>query len=113
MTPIVQQHLGIAIVDDDVVYRSVISSLLTKETQFHFFEAASGQALDQILSAETIDCILLDYNLGDENGFAIKQRIGRQHQSVPPIIMLTGDGRESTVIKALRMGMEDYLSKRD
>jgi diguanylate cyclase (GGDEF)-like protein len=32
---------------------------------------------------------------------------------VPPIIMLTGDGRESTVIKALRMGMEDYLSKRD
>jgi hypothetical protein len=58
MTSIAQQHLGIAIVDDDVVYRGVISSLLTRETQFHIFEAASGQALDQILSAETIDCIL-------------------------------------------------------
>jgi DNA-binding response OmpR family regulator len=74
MTSIAQQHLGIALVEDDVVYRSLVSSLLTRETQFHVFEAASGQALDQILSAETIDCILLDYNLGDENGFAIKQR---------------------------------------
>jgi diguanylate cyclase (GGDEF)-like protein len=113
MTSIAQQHLGIAIVEDDVVYRSLISSLLAKQTQFHVFEAASGQALDQILGAETIDCILLDYNLGDENGFAIKQRIGLRHQSAPPVIMLTGDGRESTVIKALRMGMEDYLSKSD
>jgi len=113
MTPIAQEHLGIAIVDDDVVFRSLVSSLLTKETRFHIFEAASGQALDQILSEETIDCILLDYNLGDENGFAIRQDVGQLHQPAPPIIMLTGDGRESTVIKALRLGMEDYQSKRD
>jgi diguanylate cyclase (GGDEF)-like protein len=113
MTSIAQQHLGIAIVEDDVVFRGLVSALLTRETRFHVFEAASGQALDQILGAETIDCILLDYNLGDDNGFAIKERISHRHQSVPPIIMLTGDGRESTVIKALRMGMEDYLSKRD
>jgi diguanylate cyclase (GGDEF)-like protein len=113
MIPIAQQHLGIAIVEDDIVFRRLISALLAKQTQFHVFEAASGEALDQILSAEAIDCILLDYNLGDENGFAIMQRIGLKYQSVPPIIMLTGDGRESTVIKALRMGMEDYLSKRD
>lgn len=108
-----QQPLNIAIVEDDVVFRSLVSSLLTKETQFQVFEAASGEALDQILREAAIDCILLDYNLGDDNGFAIKDRIERQHQSVPPVIMLTGDGRESTVIKALRMGMDDYLPKRD
>jgi len=113
MNQIRQQNLSIAIVEDDVVFRGLISSLLTKDTQFRVFEAASGEALDQILSEAAIDCILLDYNLGNDNGFAIKERIERQHRSVPPVIMLTGDGRESTVIKALRLGMDDYLPKRD
>lgn len=113
MNLIAQQPLGIAIVEDDVVFRGVISALLTRETQFRVFEAESGQALDQILSEATIDCILLDYNLGDDNGFALRERIVGRYQSVPPFIMLTGDGRESTVIKALRMGIDDYLPKRD
>ena len=113
MTLISQQNLNIAIVEDDVVFRGLVSSLLTRDTLFQVFEAASGEALDRILSEAAIDCILLDYNLGNDNGFAIKERIERQHRSVPPIIMLTGDGRESTVIKALRMGMDDYLPKRD
>jgi diguanylate cyclase (GGDEF)-like protein len=108
-----EQQLSIAIVEDDVVFRSLVSSILSKEKQFQVFEAASGETLDQILSEAAIDCILLDYNLGDDNGFAVKDRIERQHQSVPPVIMLTGDGRESTVIKALRMGVDDYLPKRD
>ena len=113
MNPIRQQNLSIAVVEDDVVFRALVSSLLTKDTQFQVFEAASGEALERILSEAAIDCILLDYNLGNDNGFAIKERIERQHRSVPPVIMLTGDGRESTVIKALRMGMDDYLPKRD
>jgi diguanylate cyclase (GGDEF)-like protein len=113
MNSIAQQPLGIAIVEDDVVFRSIVSSMLTKETQYRVFEAESGQALDQILSEATIDCILLDYNLGDDNGFAIRERVVSRHQSAPPFIMLTGDGRESTVIKALRMGIDDYLPKRD
>jgi diguanylate cyclase (GGDEF)-like protein len=113
MNVMAQQTLGIAIVEDDAVFCSIISALLTKETQFRVFEAPSGQALDQILSETTIDCILLDYNLGDDNGFAIRERIVGRCKSAPPFIMLTGDGRESTVIKALRMGIDDYLPKRD
>jgi DNA-binding NarL/FixJ family response regulator len=42
-----------------------------------------------------------------------RPKICAARRSVPPMIMLTGDGRESTVIKALRMGMDDYLPKRD
>jgi diguanylate cyclase (GGDEF)-like protein len=113
MNLIAQQPLNIAIVEDDAVFCSVISALLTKETQFRVFEADSGQALDQILGEATIDCILLDYNLGEDNGFAIRERIVGRDKSAPPFIMLTGDGRESTVIKALRMGIDDYLPKRD
>jgi DNA-binding response OmpR family regulator len=72
MNLIAQQPLHIAIVEDDVVFRGIVSSMLTRETQFRVFEAELGQALDQILSEATIDCILLDYNLGDDNGFALR-----------------------------------------
>jgi diguanylate cyclase (GGDEF)-like protein len=113
MIPAMQQRLNVAIVEDDAIFRSLVSAILSKETQFQVFEAASGAALDQILSETAIDCIVLDYNLGDDNAFAIKERVELQLQSAPPIIMLTGDGRESTVIRALRMGIEDYLPKRD
>ena len=37
---------------------------------------------------------VLDYNLGTESGFAIKDRLVTRYPVVPPIIMLTGDGRE-------------------
>ncbi|CCD85337.1 putative sensor histidine kinase [Bradyrhizobium sp. ORS 285] len=108
-----QQNLKIAVVDDDDVFRSLVSSLLSKDTGFQIFEAASGQELDQIFSRADIDCVMLDYNLGNENGFSIKERMERLIPAVPPVVMLTGDGRESTVIMALRMGMDDYLPKLD
>ncbi|MGF6310916.1 diguanylate cyclase (GGDEF)-like protein [Bradyrhizobium sp. i1.8.4] len=107
------EHLGIALVDDDDVYRSYLSALVSKNTSFAVFEASSGEELCRILDSQRIDCIILDYNLGTESGFAVRDRLGERYHAVPPIVMLTGDGRESTVIKALRLGFNDYLAKRE
>jgi diguanylate cyclase (GGDEF)-like protein len=113
MPPLTNETLGIAVVDDDPVYRSFLSQVLAKGTHFKVFEASSGEALNRILDSEIVDCILLDYNLGAESGFSVKERLVGAYPVVPPIVMLTGDGRESTVIKALRLGINDYLPKRD
>ena len=113
MASLSHEHLGIAIVDDDDVYRSFVSALLSKNSSFAVFEASSGDELLQTLDSQQIDCIVLDYNLGTESGFAIKDRLANRYATVPPIVMLTGDGRESTVIKALRLGINDYLPKLD
>ena len=113
MPQVTYKDLGIAVVDDDGVYRGFVSALLSKNSDFAIFEASSGDELCEILDGQTIDCILLDYNLGIESGFAIRERLIARYPLVPPIVMLTGDGRESTVIKALRIGINDYLAKRD
>jgi two-component system cell cycle response regulator len=55
----------------------------------------------------------LDYNLGDESGFLVLERVKARHKPIPSVIMLTGDERQSTVIKALRLGIDDYLPKHD
>ncbi|MCC8967294.1 diguanylate cyclase [Bradyrhizobium sp. Pear76] len=113
MSSLSHEYLGIAIVDDDDVYRSYVSALVSKNTRFSVFEASSGEELYRILDSQKVDCIILDYNLGTESGFAVRDRLGERYHSVPPIVMLTGDGRESTVIKALRLGFNDYLAKRE
>jgi diguanylate cyclase (GGDEF)-like protein len=113
MANLSHEHLGIAIVDDDDVYRSYVSALASKNTNFAIFEASSEEELCRILDSEKIDCIILDYNLGTESGFTVRDHLRDRYQIVPPIVMLTGDGRESTVIKALRLGLNDYLAKRD
>jgi DNA-binding response OmpR family regulator len=113
MSSITHETLGIAVVDDDEVYRTFLSRLIVGGSNFKVFEANSGEALNRILDTEAIDCIVLDYNLGAESGFTVKDKLVRRQAVVPPIVMLTGDGRESTVIKALRLGIKDYLAKRD
>jgi diguanylate cyclase (GGDEF)-like protein len=111
MSSITHETLGIAVVDDDEVYRTFLSHLIVGNSNFKVFEATSGEMLNRILDTEAIDCIVLDYNLGAESGFAVKDQLARRQAVAPPIVMLTGDGRESTVIKAFRLGINDYLAK--
>jgi PAS domain S-box-containing protein len=85
---------------------SCVYDLLETET------VAAGLALCQTRS---IDAVLLDFILPDGNGLdflsalAVVQSNGR----MPPVVMMTGQGNESTAVRAMKLGAEDYLVKRD
>lgn len=55
------------------------------------------------------DIVLLDCNLPDGTGFELCKKV-REYSSVP-IIMLTARDTEMDEIKALELGVNDYLSK--
>lgn len=112
MNTTVGEHLGIVVVDDDPIFRDIVCATLRRLSRFVIFEAASGDELVDHLERQSIDCIILDYDLGQETGLAVKQRIEDSRQERVPIVMLTGDGRESTAIRAFRMGIADYIPKR-
>lgn len=57
----------------------------------------------------TYDLILLDCNLPDGNGFDICTHI-RKNSDVP-ILMLTARDSEIDEVKALELGVDDYMSK--
>src|SRR5262249_38080659 len=50
--------------------------------------AASGAAFDAMFAQQAADLVLLDVNLGPEDGFAIARRLRANHPDLP-IIMLT------------------------
>jgi DNA-binding response OmpR family regulator len=101
------ETLRVAVVDDDSFYREYVARLLDV-AGLRAFQARDGAELLALLSHQEIDCIVLDYNLGGETGLGINQQLKEALQDPPPVAMLTGEGRDSTIIEALRGGMSDY-----
>jgi PAS domain S-box-containing protein len=72
---------------------------------------AAGLALCQ---SQQIDAVLLDYLLPDGNGLDFLAQLSVQRNGkMPPVVMMTGMGNESTAVQAIKLGAEDYLVKRD
>jgi two-component system phosphate regulon response regulator OmpR len=73
-------------------------------------QAEDGRALSRILLRESVDLIVLDLMLPDEDGLSICRRL-RGAQDPTPIIMLTAKGEDVDRIVGLEVGADDYLAK--
>ncbi|MEX2247906.1 MAG: HD domain-containing phosphohydrolase [Dehalococcoidia bacterium] len=62
------------------------------------------------LHGDEFDFILLDYGLPGDNGLTLLKRL-KGYSSVPPVIMLTGQGDREVAVEALRHGAYDYFPK--
>ena len=73
-------------------------------------EAADGQAGLEAASRPGIDLILLDVLLPKMDGFRVLESLRLRCSSVP-VIMLTARAEVKDKLKALRIGVDDYLTK--
>jgi signal transduction histidine kinase len=64
------------------------------------------------LDAETTTLVLLDLNLPDSHGAETFRRIMQKAPNVP-VVILSGQDDEALAIKAVHMGVQDYLVKGD
>ena len=69
--------------------------------------------MQKVLSKKP-ECVLLDYRLPDMHGLDILNELSTGDGSLPvPVVMLTGFGDEAIAVKALHLGAEEYLPKKD
>lgn len=101
--------MKIIIVEDDETIRVGLKYYL-KQEEFEVLEASTGStALDIVKNNEDISLILLDINLPDCNGFEVFENIKKIKDI--PIIFLTANDLELSVVKGLDMGADDYITK--
>ena len=109
--------LHLLIVDDNEGDRILYKNLLTEGdpgTEFIFEEAATGGVAMQKVLSKKPECVLLDYRLPDMHGLDILNELSTGDGSLPvPVVMLTGFGDEAIAVKALHLGAEEYLPKKD
>jgi len=99
----------VLIVDDEVSLRRTLSILL-KSANYDTVEADTISSASKLLSSEKIDLVIVDLQLGDENGIDLIHIIKQKH-SQTEAILITGYGSIENSVEAMQAGAFDYITK--
>lgn len=99
----------ILVVDDDDGLCNLITRQL-KRKGYDICTASCGKEAVEITRQDTPDLMLLDYRLPDMTGPEVISAITEQG-SLPPFIMMTGQGDERLAVDIMKLGAVDYLIK--
>jgi diguanylate cyclase (GGDEF)-like protein len=104
--------IRLLVIDDDTLDRKAVAhALKLLGADYELREARDAATGLAMAIAESFDCILIDYNLPDENGLDLLDKLLAQLNTPVPIVMLTGEGNESVAVEAMKRGVYDYLPK--
>ncbi len=99
----------ILVVDDDAAMREIVSAFLT-ERDFRVSSAADGKEMARVLARDRVDMIILDVQLGQDDGFALLRSLPAETRA--PVIVVTGHAREEAdAVVGLELGADDYMIK--
>jgi DNA-binding NtrC family response regulator len=99
----------ILLVDDEVVFTTNMSKLLTNRG-YRVTSVNSGDAAIQALEKENYDVVVLDLKMPGMDGIATLKEIKKLGLFTETLI-LTGHGSMDTAFKAIEMGAYDYVTK--
>ena len=102
----------ILVVDDDVMILKVVQAALLK-LGHSVVAVRDGYEAAEKLSDETFQLLISDVNMpGGVSGFSLvaTARHEEKHQTLP-IIFMTGRNDKSDVVRALKVGVDDYIIK--
>lgn len=101
----------ILLVDDQVLYREAVRSLIERWSEFEVVaEASDGTEAVELACALKPDLILLDVRMPNMDGVEATRRIIR-HVPDAKIVMLTVESDKDHVFEALQNGARGYLLK--
>ena len=97
------------VVDDDEQVRKVIVESLTR-AGFEALEADSGIAMRRILKQDSVNLIILDMRMPEEDGLAVLRDLRRRSRLPVLFLSVTGEAAATRTL-GLEAGADDYLAK--
>lgn len=103
-----KRELRILIVDDD---RELVDSIEDHFTAagFQVLRAATGAVALELIRRVRLDCVVLDVDLPDRNGFDLCAQL--RADSAIPIVFLSCYTEEEHRVRGLSLGGDDYVCK--
>jgi DNA-binding NarL/FixJ family response regulator len=107
-----EQQIRILLVDDHSLFRDSLGRLLEAEPDFRIVETcATVSEAFAVIDREPVDIVLLDYDLGDEQGSAfIDEMKGRGKDNVR-ILMVTAGMSDAGTVRAFEGGASGIFLK--
>lgn len=98
----------ILVADDDALVCSTVQKIL-ETFGYRVVTTTGGRELLNAID-NSFDVILLDINMPDMNGFETIEKLNSREMGIP-ILLLTGSGSMDDAVKAINLGVHDFLSK--
>jgi two-component system, OmpR family, response regulator len=98
----------ILVVEDDRPTRDLIARYLA-DNHFRVSTAVTGAEGEGALGRDSVDLVVLDLNLPDQDGLMLAKRLLAEHDI--PIVILTGRTEEMDRVLGLELGADDYVTK--
>jgi len=102
-------RVGILIVEDEEVQRSLLGGLLKKEG-YTVGEAPDGESALTFFEKDIFEIVLLDYKLPDTDGLSLLRKI-KEINPATEVVMITAFGSIENAVGALKAGASEYLTK--
>jgi two-component system response regulator AtoC len=100
----------ILVVDDEPSIRKYLQTLLEVDGYAVSAVGSGSEALEQIQDGERPDFVILDVLMQEMNGIEVLRQILQIDRSLN-VIMLSCSNEVTTVVEAIRLGAQDYLTK--
>ena len=100
--------------DDNVHMLNIVKTILRGFGAVHVFEAKSPDEATHRLRNDSVDIVVLDYLMGDEDGIAFLKHLRNEAGSPSPfvpVIMLTAHSERARVEAARDAGVTEFCTK--
>ncbi|MDO9634604.1 MAG: response regulator, partial [Paludibacter sp.] len=106
-----KKKLKILIVEDiKYDYIAINRALDKSELECKILWVKQSKDAIQLLRSGSIDIVLIDYKLPDENGLELFKKIKKNKLDVP-VVFVAASGNESIAAEAIKLGAQDYIVK--
>ncbi|MEO1418309.1 MAG: tetratricopeptide repeat protein [Bacteroidota bacterium] len=100
----------VLIVEDHPDMQRFVESLLAEK--YHTLMASNGKQALEILRTETVDLVVSDVMMPEMDGYTLLERMKQDEVfQYIPVVMLTALDSEDCRLRALTVGVDDYLTK--
>lgn len=99
----------VLVIDDDASMRRLLTDYLSQHA-IRVTGISDSQMLSRILATDPVDLVIVDLNLGHEDGLAIVRTLSSGSDA--PVIIISGDRlEEADKVVGLELGAADYVTK--
>lgn len=102
-----EQLKKVLLVDDDEVFRQAVKTNLNGCFELLSYSDVVGVSDQDLLEAHVF---LIDINLPNQCGLDFAEKVSKSYPNVP-IVMITGDADKKNLLRAIRIGVVDFLEK--
>lgn len=100
----------ILVVDDHPLVRRGIIDILSMNGKQEVFEGSNLAAAKAILKEKRIDIVIIDLNLGNENGFELVEMVKSSYPDIKNVV-LTSSSNIFDYKKAMELNVDAYIIK--